>query len=447
MLVGVSRFESMLGEVLVDWLESERLRRLARAREVGMPATVVVRREKVVEVSDTGIRTDPVMVNVSPMGIDALAWQLSWPGEDEKLDELAAKVCEVYGDGAGIWNPIVTADADLRRREGVKQALHSTSREYLASLESLETPNTSLAKALAEDTEALFLADAITYVEALPVGGIKVPETTIESGGVRVRAITYEELGRRFEARARLPGWRPRRTLGEWPGMMHTGERVVVEVSTMSPKSAQPVGGRLSRVALALQLLGFELFGEGIASTWTEPGPSPPFALYPSVGLRRHPCPDAETKECSLPVLARAVSLAERIPSGAVSDPTKPREIVLHRFSLGSSEDSRLDALIDFVIALEGFLLGAKEGEYRFKFGLFGSWYLVGSPAERAAIGRTLREIYDLRSAAVHGAAFPSGGELLGLVRSARTLTAAMLVKALEEGWPSHDSLRDRVYG
>ena len=64
------------------------------------------------------------------------------------------------------------------------------------------------------------------------------------------------------------------------------------------------------------------------------------------------------------------------------------------------------DISIDLGIALEALLLHEQNkknrGELRFRLGLRGAW-LVGSDGnERAEILKLLREVYDLRSIAVH---------------------------------------------
>lgn len=195
------------------------------------------------------------------------------------------------------------------------------------------------------------------------------------------------------------------------------------------------------RIVLALQLLGFELHGSGAATAWTEPGPAQSIG-YPTITL-------AETgiaRECTNDDLGRAARLAEAIPEGAIWNPGSREELVLHRFKLGVTEKSPVDSLVDYVVALESFLLGEKEGEYRFKFGLFGSWYLGDSAQERERIAKDLREVYDVRSQIVHGAV-PSGERVAETAATARNVTSRMVVKALQSGWPSHHELRSNCYG
>jgi len=121
---------------------------------------------------------------------------------------------------------------------------------------------------------------------------------------------------------------------------------------------------------------------------------------------------------------------------------------VLHRFLLGNAEDNASDKLIDFVIAIEGFLLPpGKEGEYRFKFGLYGAWYLAADPTEREILFKRLQEIYDRRSIIVHGSIPEAGPSIMEKAANARELAAKFLIQALEQGWPSHETLKQLALG
>src|SRR5262249_26257808 len=140
-------------------------------------------------------------------------------------------------------------------------------------------------------------------------------------------------------------------------------ERLLLEIGVACDKRSQPDAGAWpEKIVLALQLLGFDLFGRGIAPRWTEPGP--PL----SDGWHRFKLPSngnqLDVRLCTRADVARAIALAHKLPDGAVRNPGNRREIVLHRFLLGAAEESNADALVDFTIALEGFLLPpAKDGE------------------------------------------------------------------------------------
>jgi hypothetical protein len=150
-----------------------------------------------------------------------------------------------------------------------------------------------------------------------------------------------------------------------------------------------------------------------------------------------------DTKECTREELRRALEIARKIPDGAVKAPSNRMEVVLHRFFLGCTEDNHADKLIDYVIAIEGFLLPpSKGGEYRFKFSLFGSWYLAAETGERKRLFNDLHEIYDARSNIVHGMTPEAQASISDKAKKARVLCARLFVKGLEEGWPSHEMLK-----
>jgi hypothetical protein len=315
-------------------------------------------------------------------------------------------------------------------------------REYLSELESLEAADLALAEEQVSELLDLFASDTITLVTALPLGGIRPPAAPVIADHLRLRELTPEEHGRLFEAASGNVGQpAPRRSVRPFT-FSAASERVVLETRVRCDKKKQPQGAlEPHRIVLALQLLGFELQGSGSATAWTEPGPAAAVG-HPTISL-------AETgaaRECTEDELRHAARLAEAIPQGAIWDPRTREDLVLHRFKLGVTERSPLDSLVDYVVALESFLLGEKEGEYRFKFGLFGGWYLGDNAEERERIAKDLREIYDVRSQIVHGAV-PSGQRVAETGAIARDLTSRMIVNALENGWPAHDELRRDCYG
>lgn len=227
------------------------------------------------------------------------------------------------------------------------------------------------------------------------------------------------------------------------PFPRHRSERSVLEIRTRCPKLTQPKASlEPQKVVVALQLLGYEIHGLGSASTWTEPRHLS-WRGWQNFVLGNQ----GTTKECTNQQLRQAIEIARRLPDGAIRLPSNRTEVALHRFLLGCAEDNPADKLIDYVIAIEGFLLPNKEGEYRFKFSLFGSWYLAGDTTERAQLFKDLRDIYDARSKIVHGNTPEDPVMVSKKAGMARDLCARLFVKALEEGWPSHEVLKNRVFG
>jgi Apea-like HEPN len=90
-------------------------------------------------------------------------------------------------------------------------------------------------------------------------------------------------------------------------------------------------------------------------------------------------------------------------------DDARPREtlhIPLDRLDRAVRGDDLADRSIDLGIALEALLLHEPgkqyQGELKFRLALHGAWLGGDDPQDRAEIQKTLKDVYDLRSRAVH---------------------------------------------
>lgn len=429
-----------LADLIVDWLESQREAYRTAAQTAGIPSTVQLRAAVATKIGDTEMTIEYVGRRVSPLAVRDLAWAIGRIVEDTNSSPAspAPLAEELFGDGTTCWSPLIANNT----RELIEQLMQATSREYLAALESLDTPSPELAAEMSRELVELFEADTVTLATVIPLGGITLPNDPIEVHHLRLRALSADEVGHLFEAGNTEVGQiAPRRSIRRVV-IAPASERCALEVRTSGDKREQPIDRLVPhKTVLALQLLGFELQGSGTSTAWTEPGPTLHVG-FPTISLAA----TGSTKPCPAETLERASTLAAAIPDGAIWNPATRQELVLHRFKLGVVENSAIDALVDYVIALESFLLGEKEGEYRFKFGLFGGWYLEHEPAAREAVAKSLRDIYDTRSQIVHGSV-PSPAQVAETVSAARELTARMIIKALESAWPSQDELRRAAYG
>jgi hypothetical protein len=237
--------------------------------------------------------------------------------------------------------------------------------------------------------------------------------------------------------------WRVKRRLPIVPQLEMTPERWMLEVRTLHPKTEQPMTRKEAhRLILALQLLGFELHGKGRIGEQTRPNFSgATFGVPVRLPSR------GSTKTCSEDTLKAALELSRKIPEEAIIQPKKPQHVALHRFLLGAADESRADAIIDFVIALEGFLLsGIKGEELRLRFSLYGSRFLSFDTAERKTLFLALRDMYDLRSKLVHGNEMPTSVELENGVKTARHLAERILTNGLQNHWPSPNELSELIH-
>ncbi|OQW31289.1 MAG: hypothetical protein A4E19_20175 [Nitrospira sp. SG-bin1] len=437
-----------LQKQIVQWLEERRKLLLKASQLAGIPPSVEISRPVVTNFTETGFSSSQETVQVTPLVIPAFAFSLrekTAPSTEDIQKSPADALHKAYGERCKVWTPFSKHNFERNPLEWISEALLSRIElEYIRSLATLKTPNRSVAESLAKDAICLIQSDTINFVTALPLAGIKLSEESIESNNIRLRKISSNELARIADLSAdqlwlyyEHKGVRP-------PFPRVVSERSVLEVRTTCSKTVQPQAGLYpKKVILALALLGFELHGESLASTWTEPGPS-----LTSGGQKFVLGRNGGTRDCTADHLRRAERVARVIPDGAVSSPQNRKEVVLHRFMLGNAEENASDKLIDFVIAIEGFLLPpGKEGEYRFKFGLYGAWYLATDQTEREILFKKLQEIYDMRSIIVHGSVPESEPSIREKAANARELAAKFLIKALEQGWPSHETLKQLALG
>ena len=93
--------------------------------------------------------------------------------------------------------------------------------------------------------------------------------------------------------------------------------------------------------------------------------------------------------------LADIVVVADLITDASVDTPVQAPDVALHRFSLGSGRTVATDALIDFVVALEGLLLPSTgdNRELRYRFSLNGAVFLGTNGQERHKVCVQLREL------------------------------------------------------
>lgn len=426
-------------EELVTWLESERGIYANAAEQLGMSLTLPVARNIVTVESETSSTVERRVVQVSPMALLPYAWTLG--GYVARLADRPTPgmaILAAFGERCRVWWPVGAQAVAGDLLAFIDQRLLASVRhKYLAGLESLEKPNRELADRLARDLLALIEGDTVEFMTWLPLGGLRFSDDPTEVGNVRFRTLTPEELGDLLTDDPFVGLTRHRRVP---PPIDIQHERWVMEVRTPCRKDSEPPAGLWAkRVVLGLQLLGYEPHGKGEAATWTAPGPP----LWSGGQSFRLP-PSGSTRDCPRDDLAHAIMLADLIPDEAFYIPKRQGEVALHRFLLGAAHEDPADALIDFVTALEALLLAGQDdrGEFRFRFSAYGATFLGRSPEERRDIFRRLRDMYDTRSKLVHGTAPIPRQKVAGSAPDARALTGKMLVKALEEGWPTKERLQ-----
>ncbi len=440
-----------LRRALASWLEAERQIYQRLAASAGLSPSITYESARVVKYTDTSMSTEGHQRRVSAYTVPAFAWALADLRSKVQVGEVsvARALFDAYGKRIFYWSTNQSLNFDDDPNTWIERnVLFEARARYLSSITSLDTADADLALAIASGVLLFAEADDITIVTALPLGGIRLPHGPVGGGQVLLRPLTEAELvrtaERHMELRMRPGGMLQLSQMTREQAMrLANSERVALELTARQSKLQPPnVGLRANRVVLALQLLGLTPFGGGYGHSEITDLPG-----LPAPGVHVRIPVVAQWAECDVGTLRHAVQLSDRIPDEMFSEPRTRKTVALHRFSLGAEQEFLSEALIDYAIALEAILLPPeKEGELSYRFRLHGAWYVGNSREERARLRKDLRDIYEARSSLVHGLV-PQPEKVTNAGRLAATLAARILVKALEEGWPTPDELADRALG
>ena len=135
------------------------------------------------------------------------------------------------------------------------------------------------------------------------------------------------------------------------------------------------------------------------------------------------------------------VDLAYRMPDFGPEE-SSSREVVLYRLLRGLGVHWQDSGFLDFAIALEAALLKGTRTELSYKCALYGALFLQEEKSSSNTFSQ-LRKVYEARSKLVHGSGLKPG-ELAEATTSAKEIAVAVVLKALETGWPSTTRL-DRL--
>jgi hypothetical protein len=311
--------------------------------------------------------------------------------------------------------------------------------EYIRSLPSAEAPDSELANRIVLEALNLASANHIKVTSYLPVVGIQGEQDELESGDITVRKLTPAERGRWLE--------------NLYPSVVQSNfEKFpfanlsfislpthMIEVAVKSRRMDQPNPGSFHKSALcAFFLHGYPLAGPGRMTYYTSPrwmssfGPmGTPIQLCPS------PYGNKELTGESLDEIAQTFN---KLRGYNLDQPANSRDLALHRFLLGSTRESPVDALLDYAIALECFLLpydpATRHSDLSYRFRLNGAHYVGTSAQDRKIIWKQLKDLYDLRSRLVHGSQYPAQTEIETSRNTVRDLSTKAFLKAVSSHFP-----------
>lgn len=363
---------------------------------------------------------------------------------DEEGEDLARALAVAYARtlSPGTWGPralhhwaddrlIHEASADPQLLAAALTLLNVCG-EYLRRLESADHADTERAGRLADEAITLCASLDVQEVAALPVGGMQVQES-IHRHDVTLRKLSAREAGNLLQAGSLVS------SEGSLPlnSYAFLAERCVLECREIVAKSEglQPSASQVRKVVLAAQLHGIHLAGVGMCFVWREPRWFFNWVTSTPISVRQHLKGAASAVDSD--TLAQWMETSTLVSESVFEQPTEAPDVALRRFALAEGRDSAVDALVDYVVALEGVLLPGLRDELRHRFGLNGAWWLGGDADERRELFDTLRDLYDLRSRLVHGGGGHAPLDEISAKRDdARVLAARALLKCLTSRWP-----------
>ena len=464
--------DSLLCE-LVSWLEAERASLMADWARQGLPPTVMRTRplgqveivfqpatgrpghgtvtaqcrltQEDVEVSRLNVSGDaPLVLSLrTPPPVDTFMRVYGDDFVDSVLmgaQELDSALIGAKADGpAGRLTPL------FARLAG----------DYVAMLPAVTSGDLILARKVAESYLEFVEADEVTWVDSIPIGGVAPPETPIDAGHaglqVTLRKLGVEEVGELLRSAMPFdtmdpPKVRPVGLQNEaLPASCMCTCLLTARRRQAKIGAGHPPKGPLAQTVLALQLMGYDIFGPGAGASWTEPGPRlaqfgvnvpMPRLLWGLPGPRAF-------SPLGRDELLRALDLMGRIPEGCFDQVGGRREVALNRFSSATAQEQDANALIDYVIALEALLVpDAGKTETTLRFRLNGARYLAADTEERALLFADLGKLYEARSTLVHGNETRKLRNLPDLRRTAQALAARGIVKAVESHWPTAEEFQ-----
>lgn len=315
--------------------------------------------------------------------------------------------------------------------------------EHLAALPSLNAVVADDGRRFAADVLRVATADHLAYRVTAPLGGLDIrgpSGTTLTSDEGTIRRLSGAERG------SLLKDW----GVGSvGAGAFIALPLVALELPVSAPRDRQnpDVRETVAKWLLALQLNGY--YPSGYAA-YFRPDPSSVMPISMSIPLTL-PYQPRKWPSISPMAFEHIRATAAQLGGYNVSEPRSPRELALHRFYLGNGRSNAVDAVLDFVIALESLLLpydeDARHAELGYRFRLHGARYLARTRNERREISRQLASAYGLRSRLVHGSGYPTPAEIEAGRVSAETFARRGLMRALRDGFPTDANFRDLILG
>jgi hypothetical protein len=430
--------------VVAAALESARVEVVRRMAEYGYPLSLQIRELEIIP-NENGWQSQWVTVSISGLRNPAAEMAIeddSVPnrimGLRPQLETFAQLLDQTTDLGirpANFLPGLTGVDAILARY------LTNFAHEYLGNLHNLAQPDQALVERLAGELDEL-IDNSIHHTNQLAIDGVKVG-SPLEYRGVKLRQLSPTERGNY---------WQSRNDDQLNPYRQHTDFVIPREFSTITPSALLEVtttrvlnepfdqSTLINRVALAFYLKGFDITGTGIVvgfdhPRWATIGQS----HAPSLVDEKHVATSKPITETDLQAI---VDLAYKMPEFGPSEASN-HEIALYRTLRGLGMHWQESGFLDFAIALEAALLQGVETELSYRFALYGALFLQDERSPEETFTQ-LRDVYTIRSKLVHGSKVDATKREQA-IKDARDIVKAIILKAIENGWPDPRQLNRRA--
>jgi hypothetical protein len=398
-------------------------------------------------------RSDKQLVELSRASMDIQLWgELDQHMRDAVLD-ISADIIAAYSATLPFWTAGFSAyaekllglpgrQADFNSEPSVWAAQHlvvPAMLGYILSLPSADKADPTLADRIVREALDIANSDHLNVTSYIPAIGIEADAGYLASGEVVVRRLSPTERGAWFEDLYKLTPFPRPDTLpaikmdyyGSLPSHM-------IELTAKVGRMEGPKPGSLHKQLLcAFFLHGYPIAGPGRMFSSSAPQWIAEARLEIPVQISPR---SASVKGLTRAGLDAIVKTFKRLRSYNLDQPANSRDLALHRFLLGSTRESPVDALLDYIIALECLLLpydpATRHSDLSYRFRLHGAHYLGESAEERKAIWNKLRELYDIRSRLVRGSNYPTQTDIEESSQAARDIATSALLKAVSSHFP-----------
>lgn len=424
-------------ELLTSALEACRIEVLGRLQSAGLPFNVEIQMTKVID-QENGWRTEEETATVNALHDPSVSIQIR--------DQSVSGIALGFGKELGPLADHLVETTDLADRPHplmppAKGATAVTARylsrmvhHYLLSLSDLRQPDEQLGASLREQLDELCEQPPYRRVQEVAVAGVTA-DSILTHRDIALRPLTAHERGAAVGSHpfpVTLPGSEfvpPTR----WDHFVPTA---LLSITGDQKDMFFTDDGMLAhRVALAFHLKGFELASSEVISSFYWP-------RWSSTGYSYGPFPLGEAsnqdRQMDREQFAEIVDLAFKMPALA-GEEGSGEEIVLFRALRGLGTAHSEASFLDLAIALEAALLGGSQTELSYKFRLFGALFLRHERSPEVTFD-ALKTIYEARSKLVHGTKIRRQ-ERMRATEMARDLVKAIVLKAVEDGWPDPTEL------